>query len=255
MSETLQTDALPKLGNDVFYDIRVLSAKVNSLVITAKDSPEKADELYLSVLTTVCVYVENYLASHFSGLNSEYFERFCYSNIYGAEHRFTSLKKLAELSAYTLNSVPQNMCDKNADIASAANRLFNVCRASVKAASAPVKYRNGKKYRVFKPSKRERLLLWELCGGNPEETAEKELSITYIARKNQSAASPKKYIRLSACAFYTSIFSLLLVNLSGAFILLTVFSFLMSIMLAALYAVKSLSSHRKERNYREKNIR
>lgn len=119
----------------------------------------------------------------FSGLNSEYFERFCYSNIYGAEHRFTSLKKLAELSAYTLNSVPQNMCDKNADIASAANRLFNVCRASVKAASAPVKYRNGKKYRVFKPSKRERLLLWELCGGNPEETAEKELSITYIARK------------------------------------------------------------------------
>lgn len=96
------------------------------------------------MLTTVCVYVENYLASHFSGLNSEYFERFCYSNIYGAEHRFTSLKKLAELSAYTLNSVPQNMCDKNADIASAANRLFNVCRASVKAASAPVKYRDGK---------------------------------------------------------------------------------------------------------------
>lgn len=34
--------------------------------------------------------------------------------------------------------------------------------------------------------------------------------------------------------------------------MLTVFSFLMSIMLAALYAVKSLSSHRKERNYREK---
>ena len=164
MSETLPTDALTKLGNDVFYDIRVLSAKVNSLVITAKDSPEKADELYLSVLTTVCVYVENYLASHFSGLNSEYFERFCYSNIYGAEHRFTSLKKLAELSAYTLNSVPQNMCDKNADIASAANRLFNVCRASVKAASAPVKYRDGKKYRAFKPSKRERLLLWEICG-------------------------------------------------------------------------------------------
>lgn len=255
MSETLQTDALPKLGNDVFYDIRVLSAKVNLLVITAKDSPEKAEELYLSVLTTVCVYVENYLASRFSGLNSEYFERFCYSNIYGAEHRFTSLKKLAELSAYTLNSVPQNMCDKNADIASAANRLFNVCRASVKAASAPVKYRDGKKYRVFKPSKRERLLLWELCGGNPEDTAEKELSITYIARKNQSAASPKKYIRLSAWSFYTSIYSLLLVNLSGAFILLAVFSFLMSIMLAALYAVKSLSSHRKERNYREKNIR
>lgn len=85
--------------------------------------------------------------------------------------------------------------------------------------------------------------------------AEKELSFTYIARKNQSAASPKKYIRLSAWSFYTSIFSLLLVNLSGAFILLTVFSFLMSIMLAALYAVKSLSSHRKERNYREKNIR
>ena len=28
MSETLPTDALPKLGNDVFYDIRVLSAKV-----------------------------------------------------------------------------------------------------------------------------------------------------------------------------------------------------------------------------------
>lgn len=83
------------------------------------------------------------------------------------------------------------MCDKNADIASAANRLFNVCRASVKAASAPVKYRDGKKYRVFKPSKRERLLLWELCGGNPEDTAEKELSFTYIARKNQSAASPK----------------------------------------------------------------
>lgn len=53
MSETLPTDALTKLGNDVFYDIRVLSAKVNSLVITAKDSPEKADELYLSVLTTV----------------------------------------------------------------------------------------------------------------------------------------------------------------------------------------------------------
>ena len=112
MRETLPTDALPKLGNDVFYDIRVLSAKVNSLFITAKDSPEKAEELYLYVLTTVCVYVENYLASHFSGLNSEYFERFCYSNIYGAEHRFTSLKKLAELSAYTLNSVPQNMCDK-----------------------------------------------------------------------------------------------------------------------------------------------
>lgn len=83
------------------------------------------------------------------------------------------------------------MCDKNADIASAANRLFNVCRASVKAASAPVKYRDGKKYRAFKPSKRERLLLWEICGGNPEETAEKELSFTYIARKNQSAASPK----------------------------------------------------------------
>lgn len=41
MSETLPTDALPKLGNDVFYDIRVLSAKVNSLFITAKDSPEK----------------------------------------------------------------------------------------------------------------------------------------------------------------------------------------------------------------------
>lgn len=58
MSETLPTDALTKLGNDVFYDIRVLSAKVNSLVITAKDSPEKADELYLSVLTTVCVYVK-----------------------------------------------------------------------------------------------------------------------------------------------------------------------------------------------------
>ena len=183
MSETLPTDALPKLGNDVFYDIRVLSAKVNSLFITAKDSPEKAEELYLSVLTTVCVYVENYLASHFSGLNSEYFERFCYSNIYGAE-----------LSAYTLNSVPQNMCDKNADIASAANRLFNVCRASVKAASAPVKYRDGKKYRVFKPSKRERLLLWELCGGNPEETAEKELSITYIARKNQSAFRLGRFI-------------------------------------------------------------
>ena len=79
--------------------------------------------------------------------------------------------------------------------------------ASVKAASAPVKYRDGKKYRVFKPSKRERLLLWELCGGNPEETAEKELSITYIARKNQSAASPKKYIRLSAWAFLTAPFS------------------------------------------------
>ena len=47
---------------------------------------------------------------------------------------------------------------------------------------------------------------------------------------------------------------MLLINLSGAFILLTVFSFLMSIMLAALYAVKSLSSHRKERNYREKKI-
>lgn len=41
MSETLPTDALSKLGNDVFYDIRVLSAKVNSLLITAKDSPEK----------------------------------------------------------------------------------------------------------------------------------------------------------------------------------------------------------------------
>lgn len=53
MSETLPTDALTKLGNDVFYDIRVLSAKVNSLFITAKDSPEKAEELYLSVLTTV----------------------------------------------------------------------------------------------------------------------------------------------------------------------------------------------------------
>ena len=69
MSETLPTDALSKLGNDVFYDIRVLSAKVNSLVITAKDSPEKAEELYLPMLTTVCVYVENYLASRFSGLN------------------------------------------------------------------------------------------------------------------------------------------------------------------------------------------
>lgn len=255
MSETLPTDALPKLGNDVFYDIRVLSAKVNSLVITAKDSPERAEVLYLSALATVCVYVENYLAGRFSGRNSEHFERFCYSNIYGAEHRFASLKKLAELSAYTLNSVPQDMCDKNADIASAANRLLNVCRASAKAASAPVKYRDGKKYCVFKPSKRERLLLWEFCGGISEKTAEKELSFTYIARKNQSAASPKKYIRLSTLSFYTSIFSLLLVNLSGAFILLTVFSFLMSIMLAALYAVKSLSSHRKERNYREKNIR
>ena len=50
MSETLPTDALPKLGNDVFYDIRVLSAKVNSLFITAKDSPEKAEELYLSLI-------------------------------------------------------------------------------------------------------------------------------------------------------------------------------------------------------------
>lgn len=65
MSETLPTDALPKLGNDVFYDIRVLSAKVNSLVITAKDSPEKAEELYLSVLTTVCVYVEIILQAIF----------------------------------------------------------------------------------------------------------------------------------------------------------------------------------------------
>lgn len=67
MSETLQTDALPKLGNDVFYDIRVLSAKVNSLVITAKDSPEKAEELYLSVLTTVCVYVKIILQATFPG--------------------------------------------------------------------------------------------------------------------------------------------------------------------------------------------
>lgn len=206
MSETLPTDALTKLGNDVFYDIRVLSAKVNSLVITAKDSPEKADELYLSVLTTVCVYVENYLASHFSGLNSEYFERFCYSNIYGAEHRFTSLKKLAELSAYTLNSVPQNMCDKNADIASAANRLFNVCRASVKAASAPVKYRDGKKYRAFKPSKRERLLLWEICGGNPEETAEKELSFTYIARKTNPPRRRKIYTPFGLVILYFDFF-------------------------------------------------
>ncbi len=67
MSQTLQTDALPKLGNDVFYDIRVLSAKVNSLVITAQYLPEKAEELYLPMLTTVCVYVENYLTSYFSG--------------------------------------------------------------------------------------------------------------------------------------------------------------------------------------------
>ena len=51
MRETLPTDALPKLGNDVFYDIRVLSAKVNSLLITAKDSPEKAEELL-----PVCAY-------------------------------------------------------------------------------------------------------------------------------------------------------------------------------------------------------
>lgn len=67
MSETLQTDALPKLGNDVFYDIRVLSAKVNLLVITAKDSPEKAEELYLSVLATVCVYVKIILQATFPG--------------------------------------------------------------------------------------------------------------------------------------------------------------------------------------------
>lgn len=67
MSETLPTDALPKLGNDVFYDIRVLSAKVNSLVITAKDSPEKDEELYLSVLTTVCVYVKIILQATFPG--------------------------------------------------------------------------------------------------------------------------------------------------------------------------------------------
>lgn len=67
MSETLPTDALTKLGNDVFYDIRVLSAKVNSLVITAKDSPEKAEELYLSVLTTVCVYVKIILQATFPG--------------------------------------------------------------------------------------------------------------------------------------------------------------------------------------------
>lgn len=67
MSETLPTDALPKLGNDVFYDIRVLSAKVNSLVITAKDSPEKAEELYLYVLTTVCVYVKIILQATFPG--------------------------------------------------------------------------------------------------------------------------------------------------------------------------------------------
>lgn len=57
MSETLPTDALPKLGNDVFYDIRVLSAKVNSLLITAKDSPEKAEELYLSVLTLSLIHI------------------------------------------------------------------------------------------------------------------------------------------------------------------------------------------------------
>lgn len=67
MSETPSTNALTKLGNDVFYDIRVLSAKVNSLVITAKDSPEKADELYLSVLTTVCVYVKIILQATFPG--------------------------------------------------------------------------------------------------------------------------------------------------------------------------------------------
>lgn len=67
MSETLSTDALPKLGNDVFYDIRVLSAKVNLLVITAKDSPEKAEELYLSVLTTVYVYVKIILQATFPG--------------------------------------------------------------------------------------------------------------------------------------------------------------------------------------------
>lgn len=67
MSETLQIDALPKLGNDVFYDIRVLSAKVNLLVITAKDSPEKAEELYLSVLATVCVYVKIILQATFPG--------------------------------------------------------------------------------------------------------------------------------------------------------------------------------------------
>ena len=48
---------------------------------------------------------------------------------------------------------------------------------------------------------------------------------------------------------------MLLVNLSGALILLTVFYFIISIILAALYAVNSLYSHRKERNYREKNIR
>lgn len=67
MRETLPTDALPKLGNDVFYDIRVLSAKVNSLLITAKDSPEKAEELYLSVLTTVCFYVKIILQATFPG--------------------------------------------------------------------------------------------------------------------------------------------------------------------------------------------
>ena len=92
--------------------------------------------------------------------------------------------------------------------------MFAVLR--IKAASAPVNIETVKNTRVLSLSKRERLLLWELCGGNPEETAEKELSITYIARKNQSAASPKKYIRLSAWSFYTSIYSLLLVNLSGA---------------------------------------
>ncbi|MCI5795780.1 MAG: hypothetical protein MR019_02775 [Ruminococcus sp.] len=255
MDDSLLTGITPKFGDDVFYDTQVLSAKVNSLVITASKAPEIAEELYLSALTTVCAYVENYLASHFSGQNSEYFERFCYSNIYGAEHRFASLKKLTELSVFTLNSVPQSMRDKNADIASAANRLFNICRVSAEAASAPVKYRDGTKYRAFKPSKRERLLLWELCGEFSENSTEKDMHFTHSAKRKQSAASPKKYIRLAALSFYASIFSLLLVNLSGAFILLTVFSFLMSVLFAATYAAKSLFSHRKRHKYNNSDTR
>lgn len=255
MDDGILTEISPKFVNDVFYDIQVLSARVNSLVIAANKAPERAEELYLSALATVCAYTENYFASRFSRQNSDYFERFCYSNIYGAEHRFASLKKLAELSAFTLNSVPQSMRDKNADIASAANRLFNICRVSAKAASAPVRYRDGKKYRVFKPSKRERLLLWELCGEFLESSTGKDIYFTHGAKQKQSAASPKKYIRLAALSFYASIFSLLLVNLSGAFILLTVFSFLMSVLFAATYAAKSLLFHRKRHKYNNSDTR
>ena len=82
MDDGILTEISPKFVNDVFYDIQVLSARVNSLVIAANKAPERAEELYLSALATVCAYTENYFASRFSRQNSDYFERFCYSNIY-----------------------------------------------------------------------------------------------------------------------------------------------------------------------------